>query len=319
MWFNLIIVVLLVILSGTFAGLTLALFSIKLTTLERKIRLGDRNALRVYKFRKNSNLLLCTLLLGNVASYTIMAVFLGSITSGVIAATIATALIFIFGEILPQAIFPRYSLQMGANLSWLVWISLIIFYPITAPIAWILDKLIGKEPPLLWNKKELGEIIKYHEDVGDGIIDKDEERIILGALSFSEQKVADIMIPFKDVFFQEPHVTINKEVLEDIKQKGFSRIPVYDSNQHKIKGILYAKDLIGVPVTNEAMIADLCSKNNLIVVKESMKLDNLLNLMVYRKMHMALVIDEISSLRGIVTMEDIMEEILNMELEDIKR
>lgn len=319
MWFNLIIVVLLVILSGTFAGLTLALFSIKLTTLERKIRLGDRNALRVYKFRKNSNLLLCTLLLGNVASYTIMAVFLGSITSGVIAATIATALIFIFGEILPQAIFPRYPLQMGANLSWLVWISLIIFYPITAPIAWILDKLIGKEPPLLWNKKELGEIIKYHEDVGDGIIDKDEERIILGALSFSEQKVADIMIPFKDVFFQEPHVTINKEVLEDIKQKGFSRIPVYDSNQHKIKGILYAKDLIGVPVTNEAMIADLCSKNNLIVVKESMKLDNLLNLMVNRKMHMVLVIDEISSFLGIVTMEDIMEEILNMELEDIKR
>lgn len=319
MWFNLIIVVLLVILSGTFAGLTLALFSIKLTTLEQKIHLGDQNALKVYKFRKNSNLLLCTLLLGNVASYTIMAVFLGSITSGVIAATIATTLIFIFGEILPQAIFPRYALQMGANLSWLVRISLIIFYPITAPIAWILDKLIGKEPPVLWSKKELGEIIKYHEDVGDGIIDKDEERILLGALSFSELKVADIMIPIKNVFFQEPHVIINKEVLEDIKQKGFSRIPVYDSNQHKIKGILYAKDLIGVPVTNETMIEDLCSKKSLIMVKESMKLDNLLNLMVYRKMHMALVIDEISSFRGIATMEDIMEEILKVELEDIKQ
>lgn len=319
MWFNLIIVVLLVILSGTFAGLTLALFSIKLTTLERKIHLGDQNALKVYKFRKNSNLLLCTLLLGNVASYTIMAVFLGSITSGVIAATIATALIFIFGEILPQAIFPRYALQMGANLSWLVWISLFIFYPITAPIAWILDKLIGKEPPVLWNKKELGEIIKYHEAVGDGIIDKDEERIILGALSFSELKVADIMIPLKNVFFLEPHVTINKELLEDIKQKGFSRMPVYDSNQHKIKGVLYAKDLIGVPVKNETMIEDLCSKNSLIVVKESMKLDNLLNLMVYRKMHMALVINEINSFRGIATMEDIMEEILKMELEDIKQ
>ncbi len=319
MWFNLIIVVLLVILSGTFAGLTLALFSIKLTTLERKIRLGDQRAVKVYKFRKNSNLLLCTLLLGNVASYTIMAVFLGSITSGVIAATIATALIFIFGEILPQAIFSRYALQMGANLSWLVWISLIIFYPIAAPIAWILDKLIGKEPPVLWNKKELGEIIKYHEDVGDGIIDKDEERIILGALSFSELKVVDIMIPLKDVFFQEPHVTINKEVLEDIKRKGFSRVPVYDQNQQRITGILYAKDLIGVLETDETTIEDLCSKDSLIEVKESMKLDNLLNLMVYRKMHMALVIDEINSFRGIATLEDIMEEILKMELEDIKQ
>lgn len=319
MWLNLIIIVLLVIFSGTFAGLTLALFSIKLTTLERKIRLGDKNALKVYKFRKKSNLLLCTLLLGNVASYTIMAVFLGSITSGVIAATIATALIFIFGEILPQAIFPRYALQVGAKLSWLIQMLLIIFYPIAAPIAWILDKLIGKEPPILWSKKELVEIIKYHEDVGDGIIDKDEERIILGALSFSELKVADIMIPLKDVFFQGPHTTINEEILEDIKQKGFSRVPVYDSNQHKIKGILYAKDLIGVPVTNEIMIEDLCSKNNLIVVKKSMKLDNLLNLMVYRKMHMAFVIDEISNFQGIATLEDIMEEILKMELEDIKQ
>jgi len=316
---NLIIVVLLVILSGTFAGLTLALFSIKLTTLERKIRLGDQRALKVYKFRKNSNLLLCTLLLGNVASYTIMAVFLGSITSGVVAAIIATALIFIFGEILPQAIFSRYALQIGANLSWLVWISLIIFYPIAAPIAWILDKLIGKEPPVLWNKKELGEIIKYHEDVGDGIIDKDEERIILGALSFSELKVADIMIPLKDVFFLEPHITINKEVLGDIKQKGFSRVPVYDCNQRSITGILYAKDLLGVPETDERTIEDLCSKDSLIEVKKSMKLDNLLNLMVYRKTHMALVIDEINSFLGIVTLEDIMEEILKMELEDIKQ
>jgi len=319
MWFNLIIVVLLVILSGTFAGLTLALFSINLTTLERKIHLGDQNAWKVYKFRKNSNLLLSTLLLGNAASYTIMAIFLGSITSGVIAAIIATALVFIFGEILPQAIFPRYALQVGAKLSWLVRILIIIFYPIAAPIAWILDKLVGKEPPVLWNKEELVEIIKYHEDVGDGIIDKDEERIILGALSFSELKVADIMIPLKDVFFQEPHATITKEVLEDIKQKGFSRIPVYDSNKNRIIGILYAKDLIGVLVTNETTIEDLCSKTSPIVVKESMKLDNLLNVMIYRKMHMALVIDKIGSLRGIATMEDIMEEILKMELEDIKQ
>ncbi|NNE01792.1 MAG: DUF21 domain-containing protein [Eudoraea sp.] len=319
MAFNLITVVLLVILAGTYAGLTLALFSIKLTTLERKIRLGDQRALKVYKFRKSSNLLLCTLLLGNVASYTIMAVFLGSITSGVIAAIIATALIFVFGEILPQAIFSRYALQMGANLSWLVWISLIIFYPIAAPIAWILDKILGKEPPVLWNKKELGEIIKYHEDVGDGIIDKDEERIILGALSFSELKVADIMIPHEEVFFKEPHVTITKEVLGDIKKKGFSRVPVYQQDENRIKGILYAKDLIGVPESDEITIEDLCCKDSLIEVNESMKLDSLLNLMVKRKIHMALVIDELNGFLGIVTLEDIMEEILKMELEDIKQ
>lgn len=318
MWFNFIIVAILVVLSGTFAGLTLALFGIKLSTLERKIRLGDQNAIKVYKIRKNSNLLLCTLLLGNVASYTVMSIFLGSITSGIVAAIIATALIFIFGEILPQAIFPRYALQVGANLAWLVWVLLIIFYPIAAPIAWILDKLLGKEPPELWSKKELGEIIKYHKDVGDGIIDKDEERIVLGALSFSDLTVAGIMIPFKDVFWQEPNTSITKEVLEKIKQKGFGRVPIYDSNCNQIKGILYAKDLIGVLATEGAIIEDFCSKNNLITVRESKKLDSLLNLMVYRKMHMALVIDDTGKFKGVVTMEDIMEEILKTELEDLK-
>ena len=85
MWVDLAIVIILTLLSGTFAGLTLALFGIKLSTLERKIKLGDPQAEKVYRIRKNGNLLLCTLLLGNVASYTIMAIFLGSITSGVIA------------------------------------------------------------------------------------------------------------------------------------------------------------------------------------------------------------------------------------------
>ena len=82
---------------------------------------------------------------------------------------------------------------------------MILMYPIAAPIAWVLDRLFGKEEPVLWSKQELGEIIKYHEDVGDGIIDADEERIILGALSFSEKSVGSIMIPRGEVFFLEPH------------------------------------------------------------------------------------------------------------------
>ena len=114
------IVTVLVILSGTFAGLTLALFSLDLTTLERKAKLGDIRAKKVYPVRRKGNLLLCTLLLANVASYTSMAVFLGSIVNGVAAGIIATALIFLFGEILPQAIFPRYALMIGAKLSWLM-------------------------------------------------------------------------------------------------------------------------------------------------------------------------------------------------------
>lgn len=319
MFYNIAIVIVLVLLSGTFAGLTLALFSLKLTTLERKIHLGDQNAEKVYKIRKKGNLLLCTLLLGNVTSYTVMAIFLGSITSGLVAGFIATSLIFVFGEILPQAVFPRYALKIGAKLSWLVWIFLIILFPIAAPIAWVLDKLIGKEPPVLWDKEELEEIIKYHENVGDGIIDKDEERIILGAMSFSELKVADIMIPLKDVFFLEPNTILNTETLNKIKNKGFNRVPIYDSNRHTIKGILYTRDLIGFSEPTQTTIEEFCSIKKPIIVHESVKLDNLLNSLVNRKIHMALVVNEANHFAGVVTLEDIMEEILKTELEDEKK
>lgn len=92
-----------------------------------------------------------------------MAIYLCSITTGVVASLISIALIFIFGEIIPQAVFPRYALAIGNRLYWFIWVFLIVLYPVTYPIAWLLDKLLGKEEPMLWSKKELGEIIKLYE------------------------------------------------------------------------------------------------------------------------------------------------------------
>jgi metal transporter CNNM len=315
MWIHVIIVISLVLLSGMFAGLTLALFSIKLTSLERKIRLGDQQAKKVYQIRKNGNLLLCTLLLGNVTSYTTMAIFLGSITSGVIAGFVATALIFVFGEILPQAVFPRYAMQISASLAWLVKITIVLFYPVAAPIAWVLDRILGKEPPVLWSKDELQEIIKYHEDMGDGIIDEDEERIILGALSFSEMKVESIMIPLESAFFLESPIPLNRDTKLLIKEKGHSRVPVLHPECHQAEGILYLKDLVFLEDETQTA-GDLCRSENLITVQGSMMLDTLLNVLVSSKMHMALVLNEQEKVIGIATFEDIMEEILKTELED---
>ena len=317
MLINLVIVVVLVVLAGTFAGLTLALFSLTLTNLETKIKAGDKRAEKVYRIRKKGNLLLCTLLLGNVASYTIMAIFLSSITSGVVAGFIATSLIFIFGEILPQAVFPRFALSISEKLSWLVWFCLVLFYPIAAPIAFLLDRLLGKEAPVLWSKEELGEIIKYHKNVGDGIIDKDEEKIILGALSFSEKRAGNIKISIDQVFFLDPKAIIDQTIFESVKAGGFSRIPVYDVARKEIKGILYADELIGLK-PGTVKVEELCETSNLIFVKENTRLDDLLNLLVQRKMHMALVLDQSGKFSGVVTLEDVMEEILKTELEDKK-
>jgi len=316
MWYHLFIVIALVVLSGIYAGLTLALFGIKLTTLERRIKLGDDKARSVYEIRKQGYLLLCSLLLGNVASYTVMAIYLGSLTSGLAASIIATALIFVFGEILPQALFPRYAIQIGARLAPMVRFTIIICYPVAAPIAWILNKIIGNEPPVLWSKQELGEIINYHKEFGDGIINKDEERIIQGALTFSELKAIDIMIPRENVFLLEKNTIINRSITERIKNNGFSRIPIYDRDKNKVEGLLFIKDLLGIHPNEQIKASDLATRKKMIIVRGTIPLDKLMNLLIYRKMHMAIVIDSTSQFKGILTLEDIMEEILKTELED---
>ena len=319
MVFNLFFVIVLIILSGTFAGLTLALFSLNLTSLEHKSNLGDPRAKKVFHIRKRGNLLLCTLLLGNAASYTFMPIFLSQMTSGVVAGTIATVTIFIFGEILPQAVFPRYALHLGAKFYWFVRIMLVLFYPIAAPISWILNRFLGTEPPVLWSKQELQEIIKFHEDEGDGIIDEDEERIILGALTFSEIPVSDIMIPRQNVFTLNEKAKVDQKLLDTIKARGFSKIPVYHESKDSITGILFLKNLIGVKPSRKLTVAQFSTDSSLILVRKSEKLDDVFNLMIRQKTYMAIVVDSTTKFLAIVTLEDIMKKIMNINFEDHKK
>jgi metal transporter CNNM len=311
---DLLIVLILLSLAGIFAGLTLAFFSLRLTTLEAKVRTGDRQAARVYGLRKKGNLLLCTLLLGNVASYTIMSIFMGSLTTGLIAGITATGLIFVFAEILPQAVFPRHAMIVCDRFTWLVWICLAVFYPVSAPMAWILDRLLGKETPVLWSKEELGEIISLHEEAGDGIIDRDEERIVRGALSFSDRTADHVMIPKSEVFYIGKNDKLDSYLLNSVRNSGYHRIPVFDPATGRIAGMLDASQLINIG--SDISLPELYERTVLISIKADKPLDDLLNLMIERGIHIAVVTNNEGLFRGIVTLEDIMEEILRLEIEE---
>ena len=311
-----VIVIVLVLLSGTFSGLTLGMFSLNLSALERKIRLGDERARRVYSVRKKGNLLLCTLLLGNVAVNSAIAIFLGSIASGVIAGFVATGLIVIFGEIVPQAFFSRFALSLGARTVWLVNVFMVLLYPVAKPIALGLDKILGKELPTVWDKREIKEIIKYHEDSPHSEIDRDEERITLGALSFSDQIVKNIMTPGDVVFHLKSNHIVDNTLLFQIKSKGFTRIPVFHKDKPSEIRILLAKDLLTVNETDKKTVWELCRKRNILKANENEKLDRLLNQFINSKMHLAFVFDDKKKFSGIVTLEDVIEEILRTEIVD---
>ncbi|WP_027392458.1 CNNM domain-containing protein [Aquimarina latercula] len=310
-----LIVTILVILSGSFSGLTLGFFSLNITSLERKIKLKDKRAIKVYPIRKRGNLLLCTLLIGNVAVNSAAAIFLGEIASGLIAGIISTVLIVIFGEIIPQAVFSRFALSLGAKTVWLVKIFIFLLYPVAYPLSLLLDKMLGEELQTVWSKREIKEIIKHHEENEDSDIDKDEERILIGALSFSETTALHIMTPKPVLYTLEKGTLLDQNKLIEIREKGFTRIPVYDTTEDNVIGILYSKDLIGI-VEEGKIVGDYLTNKNPIMVKETIQLDALMNHFIKQKMHLALVFNTFGTFIGVVTLEDIIEEIIKVEIVD---
>jgi len=306
-----VIVLGLLVLSALFSGLTLGLMSLGPHELKRKMALGDPRAKKVYAVRRRGNLLLVTLLVGNVASISAMSIFLDSIWSGLTAGVATTALITVFGEILPQAIFSRYALKLGASVSGLVRVIMFMLYPIAAPLAWVLDKSLGDELPTMYSRKELVGILREH---GGNILKTDEERIARGALTFSEKKITEVMTPRFMVTGIEQDRVLDRKTIEELRHSGYSRTPVYDDTLDRVTGILYAQQLID-PATHGKTVAAVCSKD-VYFVNEDANLDHALNAFIKTKNHLFMVVNGFSEFVGIIAIEDVIEEILGVEIVD---
>lgn len=306
----------LIVLSALFSGLTLGLFTLDPQALKRRSESGDTNAAKIYPIRKHGNQLLTTLLLGNVAVNTALSIFLGSVASGLVAGIIATAAIFIFGEIIPQAVISRHALYFGAKTAPFVRIIMYLLYPITFPIAYLLDRALGEELPTVYSKNELMQIVSEHEDSEHSGIDEDEERIIHGALQFSHIKTHEVMTPLDQIVMFEVGQKLTDDFYETVTEAGYSRYPVYSGKRENIVGILFAKDLlteeddIAIKSTEEAF------EDHFMTVGRHELLDTVLTKMLTARKHMAVVYNRNNHAVGVITMEDIIEEIIQAEIED---
>ena len=313
---SIVLIITLVALSGIFSGLTLGLLSLNTDELERKSELGNSDAKKILPVRQKGNQLLCTLLLGNVAVNSAISIVLSSIGGGLVAGLTSTALIVVFGEIIPQATISRYALRVGAATIGLTKLFMFILWPITKPLSMLLDKFLGDELPTIWSKDELRKIIENHEDSDHSELDQDEERIILGALSYSSKTAVDVMTPRTVVYALEKSRVLNNSTLRQIRENRFSRIPVYDTKIDNIIGVLYTKDIIGIDEEDEIMVKNIYKTNHMIKVAEGEKLDLILNKFLKKRKQMAMVLDQFGGFDGIVTMEDVVEEILGREVYD---
>lgn len=306
----------LVLLSGLFSGLTLGLLSLDTHSLRRRANHGDEYAAAIYPIRNRGNLLLTTLLLGNVAVNTTLSIFLGSIASGLTAGLMATTLIVLFGEIIPQAVISRYALWFGAKTLWFTRLTIFLFYPISWPIAKTLDHFLGSELPTTYSNRELMDIISEHEDSEHSSIDADEERIMHGALQFSHLTVREVMTPVDEVVMFDENQKLNHEFFTEVNDHGYSRLPIYSGNRTNVVGILYVKDLIveneniSIQETEEAF------ERGFMQVKGGEKLDAILGKMLKTKQHIAIVRNRNMQFVGVISLEDIIEEIIQHEIED---
>jgi metal transporter CNNM len=287
--------------------------SLSVHELSRKARLGSKEAAAIYPIRRRGNQLLTTLLLGNVAVNSALAIYLGSIASGVVAGIIATALIFILGEIVPQAVTARHAMRVGAATAPLVRILMFVAWPITFPISYALDKLLGEELPTVYSKRELIEIIAEHEDSEHSPIDRDEERILHGALQFSHTPAHAVMTVREQVHMFEADEVLDDTLRKAIIETGQSRFPVYRRQPDSIIGILYTKDVLIEP--KHVTVLEACERAFLLV-RPNETLDTVMALMLKRKMHMGIIIDHDDRFVGVVTLEDILEEVIQTEILD---
>lgn len=307
-------------MSALFSGLTLGLLSLSVFELKRKADLGNAEAKLVYPIRSHGNELLVSLLIGNVVVNAALTVVLdsflpgNSVVSGVVTVIIATILITFFGEILPQAFLYKNGLKFGAQLSPYITIFMQIMRPLAGPIGRALDRAIGKDAPNIYSTDELVKILEEHERSEDSDIEADEIEIVRNAINFGDKLVRNVMTPKSVVTAVEQDEVLSPALLKELHESGHSRFPVYVENLDTIIGTLFLRDL--VDSKKHSKTAKAAMDKQVYFVKEDHALDHALNAFLRTKWHLFIVVNEFGETLGIITIEDIIEEIMGREIVD---
>jgi len=163
-WYNWLIIFILLCMSGSFSGLNLGVLGLDVKDLEmmsegpyesKEDEKEGKLAAKLLPIRRRGNLLLCAILLGNVMVNSLLSILMSDIAGGGIALVASTALIVIFGEIVPQAICSRHGIKAGAYLAWLLWLTIVVTFIFAYPIAAILDKVLGEEVGVVMTKNKM--------------------------------------------------------------------------------------------------------------------------------------------------------------------
>lgn len=310
-------IVILIAFSAFFSGSEIAFASVNTLRLQAKADKGSKPAQVAHYICQQYDKALCTILIGNnlvnIAASSVATVIALQLTgdSGTIYATaIMTVLILTFGEIMPKIVAKDQNEGFVVLAAYPLRILMLISKPLVIAITWLLDqiaKLWGGTPePDPMTADELMTIIETVED--EGVIDEDRSDLLQSAVSFGETTVEQILTPRVDLVAIDLQDS-REEILRTMEASRFSRIPVYDEDIDSIQGILYLNhayralaDRPDMPIQELLLPA--------VFLHRSTRLPVALRELRSRRLQMAVVLDDFGGTCGVVTLEDILEEIV---------
>ncbi len=320
-----ILIVFLLICSAFFSGTEIAYTSLSKLKMKRDTEHPTTIQKLVGFIYNHYDYALSTVLVGNnlvnisaTSVATVIAVSLAAKMGGrisddgasTIVTIIMTVLILIFGEITPKMIARRCSESFAKMAAWPMMILMIVF----SPVVW-LTSCIVKLFSLLWKKntqevtiteEEFETLLDTAED--EGVIDESETDLLQSALTFTELDAADILTPRIDVVGFELNENIDN-ILQVLAETQFSRFPVYERTIDHVVGILYAKHLLKeLMVNKDVKLADLLLEP--VYIPKTMHLPDIMDEFREHQTHMVIVADEYGGIMGVVTMEDVLEQLV---------
>ena len=319
-------IVLLLLGSAFFSGTEIAYTSLSKLKMKKEDENLKGSQKLVNFIYRHYDYALSTVLVGNnlvnigaTSVATVLAIHLalrmdGKLTddaASTIVTVIMTILILIIGEITPKMIARRCSEKFANIVAYPVLIIMILF----SPIVWLTTVIVNIFS-ILWRKKDQQEVTITEEELenlldtaeDEGVIDEDETELLQSALEFTDLDAADILTPRIDVVGFEINDSM-ENILEVIRETQFSRYPVYERTVDHVVGILYVKHLLKELIHNkDVQLGDLLLEP--IYIPKTMRLHDIMNEFRRSQSHMTIVADEYGGIMGIVTMEDVLEQLV---------
>ncbi len=315
---ELILLILLLFLSGFFSGTEMAYIVSSKLKMEIKARKKNPAAVSAHYFKSHPQTFFSTVLIGNnvvnVALSSLSAVFLSAIfgLGELNILLISSFLLLLFGELLPKYFASEIADKTFLLTALPLRIFSIMIFPFVKAASTASEKLTQSTSieadalSHLFDKEEIKELVKESHEAG--VVDKKESDIIEKVIELGEQRAYETMTPRTDIIGVEINQTI-KEALTIFIDSGFSKLPVYEDNLDNIKGIILAKDIFKSPQSLKSIIREVS------FMPETKKSFDVMNEFLDKKISIAIVIDEFGGTAGIVTMEDILEELFG-EIKD---